>query len=314
MDSGRVPIHAIDQLATVESRLGEEKDDPVLAARGIERLENLIRLTGGTLPDALGKEQPPPPPGSAAASRAGLLGSAWKRKAGVHARAYLRSGKAAEFTQMQQALERSTASYRVMASQLGDKDIRPYQTLNWLFLWSLTAQAQERLAYLPHVQRCAAAANAAFIEDPDAYNSTMVADAALLAALLNDSLLAAATDGDGALEGLVSGYEDALQTAFVTPKERDSVVKQILLMALFHRAYEKHRRAGVIGSTGARLELLAQRLSGNGGADFGDLSSVEAIEAIEAVEASAAPAPKTTKRRAPAAAKKRGAAARKKKT
>ena len=256
-----MPIRAIQRLANVEARLGDQNDDAHLVAQGIARLEHLIRLTDGTLPDSPAEDAARLEPGSASADRAGLLGSAWKRKAGVHARAFLAGGRATEFSRMQDALAHSSASYRAMASLLGDKDIHPYQTLNWLFLWSLTAASKDRLAYLPHVQRCAAAANAAFVEDPDTYNSTMVSDAALVTALLDNSLTAAAASSDAALDSLAGAYEDALQTAQVTPKERDSVVEQIRLMALFHRAYEKHRRLGAAKSVGVRLALLADRLS-----------------------------------------------------
>lgn len=254
---GRVPIRAIERLGNVESRLGEDQDDAGMVAQGIARLTQLVQLTGGSLPH----EDIAAAAGVVNGERLALMGSAWKRKAGVHARAYLRGGKAAEFNLMRDALAHGTACYAAMASKLDDKTIRPYQTLNWLFLWSLTAKARERLAYLSQAQRCAAAANVAYTDDPDGYNASMVADAALVGALLDDSLAAAAAGNDAALQGLVAGYQDALRTAMVTPKERDTVVKQIRFMALFHRAYEKRRglkgRAGV----GARLELLADRLS-----------------------------------------------------
>jgi CHAT domain-containing protein len=241
---GKVPIRSIEQLGNVEARLGEETDDAERVAQGIARLTQLVEMTGG-----------------ANAERAGLLGSAWKRKAAVHARAYLASARQTEFNRMADALEQSSRAYQAMASTLEDKEVRPYQTLNWLFLWSLTAQAEQRMAYVVQAQRCAAAANAAFADDPEAYNSTMVADAALVTALLNDSLRAAVSGSDAALDGLVAGYEDALQSAVVTPKERDSVVRQIRLMALFHRAYEKAREAKAAESVGDRLDLLAARLS-----------------------------------------------------
>lgn len=262
---GRVPIRAIEQLANIETRLGETTDDPRLVLQGIERLERLVQVTGGMLPAgaaaAMPASAPALPPN---AERCALVGSAWKRKAAVHARDYVASGKAVEFRRMSEALGRSTDAYHAIASRLGEAEIRPYPTLNWLFLWSLTAQAGERLVYLPHVQRCAAAANAAFAEDPDVYNSTLVADAALVTALLDDSLIAAKERAsEAALEALVSGYENALRTALVTPRERDTVVKQIQLMALFHRAYEKHRRVAAARSVSRRLDTLAQRLAGD---------------------------------------------------
>ncbi|MFL5337981.1 MAG: tetratricopeptide repeat-containing protein, partial [Geminicoccaceae bacterium] len=259
-EDGRVPLRAIEQLGNVETRLGEDSDDADMVAQGIARLESLVRLTGGVVPSDVGPSANAALPGSA--ERSALLGSAYKRKAAVHAHAYLgKSGKLADFRAMRQALARSSAAYEAMASKLEDKIIRPYPTLNWLFLWSLTARAQDRKAYLAHVQRCAAAANAAFADDPEAYNSTMVPDAALLTALLNDSLIDAAQDSRATLDALVAAYEDALETSLVTPKERDTVVKQIRKMALFHRAYEKHNKVPPAQSVGARIEMLANRLT-----------------------------------------------------
>jgi len=262
---GKVPLRAIEQLAIVETRLGEDNADPVMVARGIARLESLVRLTGGMVPAPdVAANDAAVASGSkrASAERSALLGSAYKRKAAVHASAYLKStGKPSDFESMREALERSTASYHAMASALEDKVIRPYPTLNWLFLWSLTAKPRERFSYLAHVQRCAAAANAAFSDEPEAYNSTMVPDAALLTALLNDSLTTASKESDATLDALVSAYEDALETSLVTPKERDTVVKQIRKMALFHKAHEKHSRIPQERSVGARIDVLASRLT-----------------------------------------------------
>jgi len=89
----------------------------------------------------------------------------------------------------------------------------------------------------------------------------MVSDAALLTALLNDSLVAAEHESAATLDSLVTAYEEALETSFVTPRERDTVVKQIRKMALFHRAYEKHKHVAAEKSVGMRIDILATRLS-----------------------------------------------------
>jgi hypothetical protein len=162
---------------------------------------------------------------------------------------------------MGDALQRSTDCYHSMASQPDATELRPYQTLNWLFLWSIRAEMAQRQAYVPHVQRCAAAANAEFAEDPMAFNSTMVAEASLIIALLDDSLAAPGELGEPVLARIALAYEDALQSALVTPKERDLVLQQIQFMALFHQAYEKAIGKASPTSVGARLALLAQRLS-----------------------------------------------------
>ena len=288
---GKATIRAIEQLANVESRLGEATRDPAMAARGIERLTQLVRLTSEPLPAGMASDR-------AAATthteRAGLLGSAWKRKAAVHARAYLERGADDDFAAMADALDHSTRAYEAMASKLGDKELRPYPTLNWLFLWSLTAALEDRKAYVTHAQRCAAAANAAYAEEADAYNALMYADAGLVAALLDDSLAAAVTASNAALDSLVCGYEDALDSTILTPRERDSAVRQIRLMALFHHAYEKARTAPATESVGDRLDHLADRLSVASGTE------------AQAPAAELAPAPKPAKK----AAKKPGSAKR----
>ncbi len=299
---GKATIRAIEQLANVESRLGEATGDSAMVASGIERLTQLLKLTGTASPagTTTGSD------GAACANnteRASLLGSAWKRKAAVHARAYLEHRAEADFAAMAQALDHSTRAYSAMASKLGDKELRPYPTLNWLFLWSLTAALEDRRAYIPHAQRCAAAANAAYAERTDPYNSIMYADAALVSALLDDSLAAAVSGSGAALEGLVSGYEDALDSTLVTPRERDSVVRQIRLMALFHRAYERARNAPAGESVGNRLDLLADRLCvagehAQGGDTVRASTAAPAPPTLSEAVDEAAPAPKHARKAA----------------
>ena len=263
---GKVPIRAIEELANAEGRLAVQNADLALAVRAIARLEQLVGLTGAVLPRRAAVDTLP----SAAAAvdklpspeRAGLLGSAYKRKAAIHARAYL-DGDVAGFALMQRELSRSADAYGAMASQLGAKIERPYHTLNWLFLWSLTADAVQRSTHLPLAQGCAASANAAFAQSPEAWNATMVAEAALVAALLNQALDAAGALGEATVDDLARTYDDCLHGALITPKEREAVMRQIALMSLFYLAHEK--AAGIQGpSTGARLQALAQRLTPSG--------------------------------------------------
>ncbi|HJW11260.1 MAG TPA: CHAT domain-containing protein, partial [Albitalea sp.] len=187
---GRTTVHAVEQLANVQARLGEVNDDAALVGKAIQQIEQLLRVTATTV------------------ERAGLLGGAWKRKAAVHARAFL-AGHPAELARMRDALDHSIAAYGRVASALDAKEVLPYPTLNWLFLWSISAAPEQRSGYLMLAQRCAAAANAAYADDPDAWNSTMVAEAALVTALLDGSLAAPAPHGDATLEVLAAGYADA---------------------------------------------------------------------------------------------------------
>ena len=251
---GKVPIQAIEELANAEGRLAVQKSEAGLAVRAITRLEHLVALSGAVLPGGLvagGKNLSP--------ERAGLLGSAHKRQAAVHASAYL-AGNDAEFKPMLAALARSAEAYGSMAAKLGAQSVRPYPTLNWLFLWSLTADAAQRIAHVPLAQSCAASANAAFGDSPEAWNATMVADSSLVVALLNENLSQPGAAGDAAVEQIAFAYEDCLHGALITPKERDAVMRQIAMMGLFYSAHEK--AAGVQGpSAGARLQALAQRLT-----------------------------------------------------
>jgi len=260
--AGRVPIRSIEQLANVQARLGGARDDAALVARAIGRLEQLVQLTGAALPDAQGRA-----PGDAplvGAERAGLLGSAWKRKAAIHARGAL-AGRAGELAHMKDALAHSARCYRAAASELGAPQVAPYQTLNWLFVWSLTALADERRRYVPHVQRCVAAANTAYTDDPQPWNITVVADAALLTALLEQSLAAMDASGDHALDTLAAAYDEVLRNALLTPRERDSVLRQVALAALFHQALEQAQGTASPHATGQRLQALVQRLQPGAG-------------------------------------------------
>ena len=290
---GKVPIKAIEELANAEGRLAVQNADLALAVRAIGRLEQLVGLTGASLPVAAAALDTLPSP-----DRAGLLGSAYKRKAAIHALAYL-AGDAAQFDAMQKELVRSADAYGSMATQLGAQIVRPYHTLNWLFLWSLTADMAQRSAHLPLARGCAASANAAFVDSPEAWNATMVAEAALVAALLNQALDAGGAAGDAAVDELARAYEDCLHGALITPKERDAVMRQIALMSLFYLAHEK--AAGVAGpATGARLHALAQRLTPSGAWAPPDRDAIPPTMAVMPVKAARKRASKTA---APAASK-----------
>jgi len=122
---------------------------------------------------------------------------------------------------MRDAVERSSASYHAMASELEDKVIRPYPTLNWLFLWSLTAK---RRSAPPTSLTCSAARPPRTQPSPTTPRPTTrpwcpTQPCSRHAERLVDG---EAKDSEAALDSLVAGYEDALETLQVTPKERDN--------------------------------------------------------------------------------------------
>ena len=231
--AGRAPLKAIEELAQAESRLAEVNGDVAMAARAIDRLQNLVALSGATLTrsadhaDALELNH----------RRASRLGSAYKRKAALHARAYL-SGDASAFTDMLDTLAQSASAYQSHAGTLAEPSVLAYPTLNFLFLWSLTASVAEAQAQAALALQCAASANDAFRKDTEVWNVTMVADAHLLAAVLDQSLKQSGALGDAVLDTVAQRYEDCLSSTFTTPRVRDAVVRQIDLMRLFYEAHE----------------------------------------------------------------------------
>jgi CHAT domain-containing protein/pimeloyl-ACP methyl ester carboxylesterase len=267
--AGRAPLKAIEELAQSESRLAEVSGDVAMAARAIDRLQQLVALSGAALmrcadqPDELELNH----------RRAGRLGSAYKRKAALHARAYL-NGDASAFADMVNTLALSASAYQSHAgtlaqlSTLAQPSMLAYPTLNFLFLWSLTASAAEAQAQAALALQCASNANDAFRKDTEVWNATMVADAHLLAAVLDQSLKQNGMPGDGVLDAIAQRYEDCFGSTLTTPRVRDAVVRQIDLMSLFYEAHERQaaQRAGAgsdtsTGSIAKRLRALVLRLA-----------------------------------------------------
>jgi CHAT domain-containing protein/pimeloyl-ACP methyl ester carboxylesterase len=261
--TGRAPLKAIEELAQSESRLAEVSGDVAMATRAIDRLQQLVALSGAALlrsadrADALELNH----------RRAGRLGSAYKRKAALHARAYL-SGDASAFTDMVSTLALSASAYKTHAGTLAEPSVLAYPTLNFLFLWSLTASAAEAQEQAALALQCASSANDAFRKDTEVWNVTMVADAHLLAAVLDQSLKQHGVPGDVVLEAIAQRYEDCLSSTLTTPRVRDAVVRQIHLMSLFYEAHERQaaQLAGPAsdtstGSIAKRLRALVLRLA-----------------------------------------------------
>jgi CHAT domain-containing protein/pimeloyl-ACP methyl ester carboxylesterase len=253
--TGRAPLKAIEELAQSESRLAEVSGDVAMAARAIDRLQQLVALSGAALmrsadhADELELNH----------RRAGRLGSAYKRKAALHARAYL-GGDASAFTDMANTLALSASAYQSHAGTLSQPSVLAYPTLNFLFLWSLTASVAEAQEQAALALQCASSANAAFRKDTEVWNVTMVADAHLLAAVLDQSLKQSGVSGDAVLAAVAQRYEDCFSSTLTTPRVRDAVVRQIDLMRLFYEAHE-HQTAQLAGdSNGAPTGSISKRL------------------------------------------------------
>ena len=251
-------VQAIEQLANFEARLGEERNDPALVQRAIDRLLELVTLVAGKA------EAAPPPKEVRNEERIALLGSAYKRLAAVHARASLaatdEAARAAARAAMRAALCSSADWYRGPIADVAAGDIDPYPGLNWAFVETLLALdpdapprpvQPEQLA--DFVRRCGQAANARFAAEPNYWNAIMAADA-----LLAEALLPSAAEAAGAakkvrgakdaaeserITALAARYEAARTGVQVKPKDFDSTVSQICLLALFFEALGQPARA-----------------------------------------------------------------------
>ena len=230
--TGRVPIKDIEQLANVESRLGERTNDEALLRCGLDRLAQLDQLV------AAGAEAAP-----TNAERCALRGSACKRLANVHARRVLTPGLDAVAVrtageQMRQALDESVRAYAQAEGVPGQARFEPYLALNRLALDALTPWTSDtaRDAALDLAQRCGEAAGEAFRRDGQFFSAVMQPEALLVALRLDGTLARPGDAGEAPFEQAAAAYGDALSNLACKPKEIDSVVSQMALMSRFHDA------------------------------------------------------------------------------
>ena len=224
---GKVPIAVVEKLVNSEARLGEQNNDPLLISGAIQRLDGLDLAGLGDIGNP---------------ERWALRGSAYKRIAAVAARALLQAvavptaldaAETAEVRRvMRDALENSAAAY---AAAEGGRDGRPlvaYLALNRLALDALLHGSVppdgERIAL---ARACAEVADASFAVEANFWDAIASAEAKLVEALLDGSLLVEGAAGDAALDALLQTYRETLRSVTVKPAELDSVIVQMDLLA-----------------------------------------------------------------------------------
>ncbi len=229
--SGRVPIRDVEQLADVESRLGEANGDEALIQRALDRLRQLDVLVSGA--DAA----------CVNAARCALQGSALKRLAGVQARRVLAPGAtdkeiAAAGDAMRATLARALQAYGRAEGAPGQARFEPALALNRLALEALTPWSSdaERDAALALDQQCAKAAADAFKRDGGFINALLQPEALLVAAKLDGSLGKPGDAGRSAFEPLAAAYREALSNIIFKPRDLDAVLSQLCLMSRLHDA------------------------------------------------------------------------------
>ena len=140
--------------------------------------------------------------------------------------------KASAAGDMERALEKSERWYFGPVKDLDAKDPDPYTGLNWLFLAALRPKPEET----DQAESNSPASVRRWLrrgspKDPDFWNAIMTADAFLAESLLA-GILAKRESSAACVDQLAERYRMAMQGVQVKPKELDSTVQHICLMAL----------------------------------------------------------------------------------
>ena len=247
--AGRVPITAIEQLANLESRLGEQQGYPQLVDCAIERLRQLDELAAAKIDYRTGSAQRAVRT-RANAERQSLIGAAYKRKAAIYAGRIVK-GDAGVEGEFDQAIRASIAAYQQSAKPVSSDEFHPYALLNQIALQALLGQGENVIELC---RKCSAKANANFIESASFWDAIMVPEAFLIEALCSGVLSDPGESGDQALQKVIEHYQASLRSIQVLPKEMDSVTQQFNLLALF---FEAKKQAHIA----RRLRRLAERLN-----------------------------------------------------
>ena len=263
-ESGRLPVAAIEQLANIESRLGEHHNAPDQVDRAIQRLQDLDQIVDGNghaLSEASETKR-----AKANVERQSLIGSAYKRKAAIYARRILSSEKkpSQESTRgIAAALSKAVAAYeRASAASQEDRlDPDPYPMLNGLALRTIEGDYPDGVA---ECIACAERANERFGESPDVWHAVMAAEAHLVEALCSGAWSGDDAAAEKAFEQVQGCYASALANMQLAPKDLDSIARQLCLLALFFDAKGATRtqaaRARADGMTAQRLRRLADKI------------------------------------------------------
>ena len=229
--SGRVPIRDIEQLADVESRLGEANGDEALIRSALARLRQLDALVSSADSQC------------ANPARCALQGAAFKRLASVQARRVLAPGAStAAITragdEMRETLEAAQQAFRRAEGAPGQVQFEPALALNRLALEALTpwSSSAERDAALALEQQCTKAAADAFRREGGFANALLQLEALLVAAKLDGSLAKPGDAGRAAFEPLAAAYREVLANITFKPGDLDTVLSQLCVMSRLHDA------------------------------------------------------------------------------
>jgi hypothetical protein len=290
---GRVPVMAIEQLANLEARQGAQCNDKALIYTAIERLLGLMRAVGRA--DATGDAV------AVNAERCALLGSAYKRLAGLLDNCSAQ-GSAEHPNGIREALEQSMKWYKRGEGDPQLPHFSPYNCINRLALQAVLGDASP--ADAPLATRVGKIAASRYLQSRDYFDVVMEADGQLITRLLDGSLQQPNT---AAVEqAIITHYRNLREKLPETQRWLDSVLSQIALLAGFYEV-QGTDRAAVAHS----LRRIHARFAGTVGAGTSDDASARATEPTEIAadtphENVDRPATATEKRRRSGRAAKRG--------
>lgn len=212
---GQAPVVAIEQLANLEARQGEKKEDPSLVRRGIERLQGLLRAAGGA-GEVVNSE------------RCALLGSAYKRLARLLDPWWSDAGTENQPAGVKQALEQAALWYEKGEAHPNQSGFSPYCAQNRLALQAVLGNTGPEEAAL--ALQAGEMARQRYARSRDYFDLIMAADGVLIARLIDRSLLARPADAEREILGC---YRDIREQLPETERKLDSVLTQIRLLATF---------------------------------------------------------------------------------
>jgi triacylglycerol esterase/lipase EstA (alpha/beta hydrolase family) len=248
---GLVPIHDIEKLASIESRLGDQRAHAEFASgrhvkgaphtaealidMALKRLDGLDALVETRLPTSPAGEVPASMPHG---ERAALRGSAWKRKAALQARRLLvgRLGAADQDTarrEMTQDLLNAIAAYQSAEGSPGSSHFSTYHALNRLALDALTdwSSPASRDAAIELAQQCRRAAAQGFALTPTLWDAVTQPEALLVERLIDGGLGRGGDAGRAVFEEVAHAYADAMLNVTIKPSQLDAMVSQMELLS-----------------------------------------------------------------------------------
>jgi hypothetical protein len=249
--AGRVPVKVVEQLANFEARMGEDCKDMQLIHRGIKRLQALLQAAGGGSDD-----------GPVNSERCALLGSAYKRLAGILDKWSVTKDDTVLPKGIEKALELSTDWYGKGEGEYGRSGFEPYNVQNRLALKAILGIAD--MSDAEQVRHIGEFTRRRYFETRDVWDLIMTGDGELIAAIIDKHLMETSQKHvpcDSVIK-IIDRYKRLMKTLPKSKREFDSVVTQVRLLKKFvekRKAFIEEQKSAEEGQL-QELKNLADNL------------------------------------------------------